>query len=75
MIFIPEVPNNSLKSELEEIVFLAKTAVNSDAYEEELLTFEFNKPVTEEDKTVLMISHNPDCEKYFDKSIVNKIIV
>jgi len=49
MIFIPEIPNNSLKDELEEIVFLAKTAVNSEAYEEELLTFKFNKPATEDE--------------------------
>lgn len=34
-----------------------------------------NKLVTEKDKTILMISHYPDCEKYFDKSIVNKIIL
>ena len=43
MIFIPEIPNNSLKDELEEIVFLAKAAANSDVYEDELLTFKFNK--------------------------------
>jgi len=49
MIFIPEVPNNSLKSELEQIVFLARTAVNSEAYEEELLTFEFNPPASEDE--------------------------
>ncbi len=49
MIFIPEVPNNGLKSELEQIVFLARTAVNSEAYEEELLTFEFNPPASEDE--------------------------
>ncbi len=49
MIFIPEIPNNSLKDELEEIVFLAKAAANSDVYEDELLTFEFNKPATEDE--------------------------
>ena len=63
MIFIPEVPNNSLKSELEEIVFLAKTAVNSDAYEEELLTFEFNKPVTEEE----LVSFEKDLNVEFEE--------
>ena len=49
MIFIPEIPNNSLKKKLEEIVFLAKTAVDSEAYEEELLTFEFNPPASEDE--------------------------
>ncbi len=49
MIFIPEIPNNSLKSELEQIVFLARTAVNSEAYEEELLTFKFNPPASEDE--------------------------
>lgn len=49
MIFIPEIPNNSLKSRIEEIVYLAKAAVNSEYYEEELLTFEFNQPASEDE--------------------------
>jgi hypothetical protein len=63
MIYIPEVPNNSLKNELEEIVFLANAAVNSDVYEEELLTFKFNKPVTESE----LVSFEKEVNVEFDE--------
>lgn len=65
MIFIPEVPNNSLKSELEQIVFLAKTAVDSEAYEEELLTFKFNKPATEDELVAFEKDLNVEFEEEY----------
>ena len=63
MIFIPEIPNNNLTSQLEEIVYLAKAAVDSEDYEEELLTFEFNNPVTEDE----LVAFENDLNVKFDE--------
>lgn len=49
MYFIPEIPNNSIKAKLEEIVRIANAAMKSYVYEEELLTFEFNPPASNDD--------------------------
>ena len=38
MSFIPDIPDNSIKEKLDEIVRIARAAMNSYAYEAKLLT-------------------------------------
>ncbi len=53
MIYVPEIPQNSLKDRIQKIVYLARSAFESGVYEEELLTFEFNPPASEEKLAML----------------------
>ena len=49
--YIPEIPNNGLKTQLEELVCIARKAANES--EKIRLKFEFNPPATDEEINVL----------------------
>ena len=62
MSFIPDIPDNSIKEKLDEIVRIARAAMNSYAYEAKLLTFEFNPPATNDDITKLEKALNAELD-------------
>jgi hypothetical protein len=65
MNFIPDIPNNSIKEKLDEIVHIAKAAMNSYVYEAKLLTFEFNPPATNDDIIKLEKALNAELDEEY----------